>query len=171
MSMVRERKGIDRIEQDFLSALDRLRSGKPTNAKLAKMATLDTLRITVSTVALEAGHSRTLIGHKNCKYPGTRDRILALREDRDEPRTAADIITRKREEVAALRRKLAISHSEMAALVRRLDQLQAETKRKARRVARRASSNDLAGKVFAGKSTGKVIGFPRIRSKRNNDRD
>ena len=62
--------------RDFEEALARLHQGRPENHRLAKLADVGKLRITVASVAQEAGRSRTLIGTVNCRFPDVRDRII-----------------------------------------------------------------------------------------------
>lgn len=65
------------IESDFRRALARLVSGEPTSPELVRMkAKLGYVRITPSSVAREAGHSRTNIGSKLCPYPDVRKAVL-----------------------------------------------------------------------------------------------
>jgi hypothetical protein len=64
--------------RDFENALDRLRRGRPNDARLAKLAAAGKLRITVASVAQEAGRSRTLIGLEGCRFPDIRDRIMSM---------------------------------------------------------------------------------------------
>ena len=90
----------DEIEQHFMDAFARLQAGKPKDKILQTAAKLGTLRITVTSVAKEAGHSRTLIGHKGCKYPNVRDRVMALKRDPDTPTRMQDVVTKRREEAA-----------------------------------------------------------------------
>lgn len=92
---------------------------------------------------------------------------MALREDCPEPKTAADVITRKREETSELKRKLKVAHSEMAALVLRMDQMETDAKRKIREATRRMENKGKNPHVIAGAGlkskdteTGKVIPFP-----------
>ncbi|WP_043481233.1 hypothetical protein [Janthinobacterium sp. HH01] len=67
----------DDIERDFLEAIDRLRDEEPKNKKLKARKTKGTLKINFFNVALEAGHSRTLIAlEKGCRYPRVRELIL-----------------------------------------------------------------------------------------------
>lgn len=63
-------------KQAFLLALARLQRGNPEHPRLRESSSNGKLRITIATVAEEAGHSRTLIGHENCRYPETRITIL-----------------------------------------------------------------------------------------------
>ncbi len=64
------------IERDFLSALDRLKAGVPTNADLAALPRNE-LSISKSTVAKEAGHTRRLIASKDSPYKRVREAIEA----------------------------------------------------------------------------------------------
>ena len=68
----KEAPPIDGIEQDFMDAIGRLREGKPRNKLLKARVAKGILKVNTSTVALEAGHSRTLIGKKICRYPRVR---------------------------------------------------------------------------------------------------
>lgn len=155
---------VDPIERDFLAALDRLEIGTPLNPTLAKKRKLGTLKITVSAVAQEAGHSRTLIGHDGCKYPRVRARVLGLKAPVTEALTAEEVIRRLREENAALRKKLALRDTENAALILRLRQLETATQREIRKAKRNANrsegrSDQLAGSSFPSE-TGEVVPFP-----------
>lgn len=145
--------GVDAVEQDFIDALHRLKVGKPNNKALKQSVKLNTLKITITTVSLEAGHSRTLIGHKSCKYPSVRNQILALREDREVPTRLQEIISRKREETAELKRLLALAQSENAALRIRMATLEEKLKRKSREVQRLLKGNGVGDK----KATGTVL--------------
>ena len=60
------------------AAIQAVYDGCPTNADLAKMAAERKLRFSYSSVAKEAGVSRTLISGENCRYPHIRDEIEAL---------------------------------------------------------------------------------------------
>ena len=95
---------IDQIEQDFLTALDRLQEGKPTNKTLKASKVKGILKITTSNVALEAGRSRTLIAMEHCRYPRVREMIkLAKGGKTAEPRTHTELIQRLRADIADLR--------------------------------------------------------------------
>lgn len=54
---------MSRIEEDFQKALERLEKGKPTNPQLLHLMRAGGLRINITSVAKEAGHSRRLIYH------------------------------------------------------------------------------------------------------------
>lgn len=83
----------------------------------------------MTTVAVEAGHSRTLIGHKACKYPTVRDRVMALRDDSENPTRMQDIVAARRQDVAQLKRELQLAQSQAAALAVRNLQLEQEVAR------------------------------------------
>src|SRR5688572_10980510 len=53
--------GMSKIEEDFRKALERLENGQPTNPQLLHLVRAGRLRISVTSVAKEAGHSRRLI--------------------------------------------------------------------------------------------------------------
>lgn len=89
------------------------------------------------TVAKEAGHSRTLIGHNKCRYPNTRDFIVALREDPENPTRMQDVVAKKRVEAVRLSRELKLSQTQNATLLsrillleRNIERLQRENKRR-----------------------------------------
>ncbi len=155
---------MDAIERDFMDALHRLEANTPSNPALAKLAKLEILKINVSTVAKEAGHSRTLIGHDGCKYPRIRARIIGLKQPVEPALTAEAVITRLRQENAELRQKIAQRDSENAVLVLRLRQLEIATQRelrKAKRSANRQSGHPdrIAGSGFQSEN-GEVLPFP-----------
>lgn len=94
----------DPIEQDFLEALDRLIKGTPKHKKLRGDKAKEKLKVTASNVALEAGHSRTLIAMENCRYPRVREAIARTKEKKgDFPRTHTELIQKLRADIAALR--------------------------------------------------------------------
>lgn len=66
----------DPIERDFLDAIERLLGGEPKNKKLKARKANGTLKVNVANVALEAGHSRTLIAlETGCRYPRVRELV------------------------------------------------------------------------------------------------
>ena len=109
MTQRRCRMPIAAVERAFHEAIDRMLAGKPKTQKLRRLAAEGRLSINPSTVALEAGHSRTLIALETCRLPSVRNRILTVARG-DEvaaPRTAAEVITRLRAQVVQLRHQLA----------------------------------------------------------------
>lgn len=140
--MIKDRKltppvPVDAIEKDFLDALARLQAGRPKDMDLATSAKKGTLRINLVTVAKEAGHSRTLIGHDRCKYPSIRDLIVALRTDPDNPTRVQDVVAKKRVETVRLKRELNLAQTQSATLLSRMlllekdvERLQRENKRR-----------------------------------------
>ncbi|PDS57765.1 hypothetical protein CO663_16935 [Rhizobium anhuiense] len=137
-------------EADFLAAHRRLSLGAPYNDELRQRAALGTLEINLSTLAKEAGHSRTLIGTRDTKYP--RVRALIFPDEQmvpgQESEREVDAVTRpprQKEVIQALREEkkalalerdqfatrlaecaiaLALSQKENAALKERLERLE-----------------------------------------------
>ena len=141
------------VERDFLDALDRLARGAPRSATLKTRVAKGTLRISFSSVAEEAGRSRTLIGTKKCPYPAVRDRILAMTACTDpsvpavQPpgRRVQEIIARLRDEIAILKSEkaaLATQALEAANAARHLEKVVERMKRDQRRGDARASKNN-----------------------------
>lgn len=126
----------DAIEQELLAALDRLKAGKPKNKDLLALVKEGKLRISVSTVAQEAGRSRTLIGHAKCQYPHVRDKILSMRHGEGEPTRLQDVLANKRQETTRLKREVQNLVSHCAALIVRAAQLQEKNEELERQVKR-----------------------------------
>lgn len=94
---------IDLIEKDFLDALERLRRGNPTNKTLKASYKKGILKINVSSVAMEARRSRTLIGMDGCKYPRVRELIRMEKSgETAEPKTYVELVKRLRTRIADL---------------------------------------------------------------------
>ena len=111
----------EQIRQDFEDAIARLQEGLPRNRDLKRLHAKGLLRFNVTTVAMEAGRSRTLIAHQNCAYPEVRRKVLDLcrPDQRTMPRTASDSIMRLREQVKGLvaERDAALDRQHAAALL------------------------------------------------------
>lgn len=106
-----------RAERDLLDALARLKNGSPKNADLAKKARAGKLRINPTTVAQEAGCSRTLIGHENCIYPKIREQILKYRKETERPATSFEEINRQlRRDNLGLKEAVRLAMSRVAAM-------------------------------------------------------
>lgn len=95
----------DPIEQDFLDAIDRLRDGLPKNKQLKGRRAKGTLKVNVANVALEAGHSRTLIAlETGCRYPRVRELIKQAKSGHvGLPTTLNEVIDQLRADNAELR--------------------------------------------------------------------
>jgi hypothetical protein len=121
---VRTKAARDALEE----ALVRLRLGKPRNPLLAAVAAQGKLKVTVTTVAKEAGVSRTSIGVENCRFPDIRTRIL-LGDAGNEPRPVKGLtaeVQRLRVANAELRRQVETLQSQQAVMLERV--LNAERK-------------------------------------------
>ncbi|MCZ8312348.1 MAG: hypothetical protein O9320_15990 [Magnetospirillum sp.] len=71
---------VDKIEADFFRALERLHKGRPNHPDNKEAAEAGKLKITFSSLATEAGHSRTLISQegRKCKYPRVRKEVMEI---------------------------------------------------------------------------------------------
>ena len=123
---------IDTLEEDFLLAIDRLERGMPGQSVLQTLGRLRKLRINKSTVAVEAGHSRTKI----YDYPRVVARIQDLQTPVQSALTAREVIGHLRQENAQLRRDKREALSALAAMVIRLEQVEKEYRRRIREIER-----------------------------------
>jgi hypothetical protein len=89
------------IRQDFLDAIDRIKAGKPQDPDLRELVKKRKLKLDVSTVAKEAGRSRTLIARAECAYPEVRSLIMLEKESGIRPvETAQDVANSLRKQLA-----------------------------------------------------------------------
>lgn len=105
----------DPIAQDFLDALQRLVEGRPTHKDLKAKAKSGTLKVNPSNVALEAGHSRTLIGLEDCRYPKVREAVmLAKGGAKALPTTYTQLISSLRADLATVKAERRLLETTMA---------------------------------------------------------
>lgn len=102
---------------DLEAAFARLVIGEPVTPKLRVAVEAGRLRINIATVALEAGRSRTLIGHDNCPFPDLRRRILEMKEEGPTARQARQALKVANRRISELTQQLAERDSIQAALV------------------------------------------------------
>jgi hypothetical protein len=113
------------VELELYNALLRLMDGNPRQPDLRKKLRKDQLRINPTTVAKEAGRSRTLIGHQKCDYPRIRALIKAEQKAPSEVPTSFEEINGKlREENRSLRAAVNLSMSRVAAMLLRMGALE-----------------------------------------------
>jgi hypothetical protein len=129
---------VDPIEEDFLLAIERLELRTPREHVLQKNCRADKLSLNKSTVALEAGHSRTKI----YDYPRVIARIAEVQVPVRSARTAQDVIGRLRQENALLRREKRSALSALAALTVRMQQDVKKHERRVREITRAARRCD-----------------------------
>lgn len=128
---------------DLTDALERLISGTPRNPSLAKKARLGKLRINPSTVSLEAGCSRTLIGYDGCAYQNIRDRILELKISGPKATTSFEDINRElRHENQDLREAIKVAMSRVAAKDLQIEATERYAERKVREAERRMNARE-----------------------------
>lgn len=145
-----ERAAPGQVERELMDALQRLVESRPANPDLARKAQRGTLKISVSTVAKEAGRSRTLISHDRCAYPQVRAAILNYVDPPTQATSMAEINRRLHNENAELRRSIKLAREAMAAMVRRMERVKYEADREVLAAQRREQRgnrdpNELAG--------------------------
>jgi transcriptional regulator with XRE-family HTH domain len=111
------------MEQRFFDALERVRNGTPTVDRLFKLALARKLKVNITTVALEAGLSRTLIGHDKCAYPKVRNAVIGDREPIETPTNMRSINAELRKENKRLENQLCIAIAHQAALLNRMHKM------------------------------------------------
>jgi len=108
----------DPMECDFIDAIARLRDGKPRNKELRTKAKEGILKINATNVALEAGHSRTFISLKDCRYPTVRALLAQYKKEKNSgdsfATTHTELINKLRYEKAQLIAKVKSYQAEAA---------------------------------------------------------
>lgn len=112
-----QRKMIE-TEKALMQALQRLMAGKPRHDINIALAADGRLRITPSSVAREAGRSRTNIGSEECPYPHVREAVLAAM---DRGNVASEGRPSAAELVDRLRRDKAVLENHVRVLATRLN--------------------------------------------------
>lgn len=97
-----------------MEALERLKKGMPRHPRLRTLSARNALRVTISSVALEAGRSRTLIGKADCAYPAIRKRIMDRQLPPAQRRTQDEVIAQLRRDKQALREENARIATQLA---------------------------------------------------------
>lgn len=141
----------DPIEQDFLDAIDRLREGEPKNKQLKARKAKGTLKVNVANVALEAGHSRTLIAMETgCRYPRVRELIKQAKTGHEGlPTTLNEVIARLRADNAELRVQMNTHKAAVLAHFNARDKAEKEAARERAAASRLRKEIAESGKVVA----------------------
>jgi hypothetical protein len=106
---------IDQIEIDFRQALNRLKASTPNNKELKILKRKGKLRVNIHNVAVEAGHSRTLLTLTNCRYPITRKMIIGQKAESEcDPRTLTQLVIALRAEKRVLNEEISKFRDEAA---------------------------------------------------------
>jgi hypothetical protein len=153
------------VEHELMEALQRLVDRRPQDPDLAQKAQRGTLKINISSVAKEAGRSRTLVSHGCCAYPQVRAAILNYRNPPNQATSMAEINRRLRSENAELRRSIKLAREAMAAMVRRVERIKNEADREVLAARRREQGgnrdpNEIAG-VRADQITPTILNLVR----------
>jgi hypothetical protein len=142
------------------AAIVRLKAGKPSNTDLKKQQRAGKFKVNISSVAKEAGVSRTLIGHKNCAYPAQRKRVLGLRGNEPAQGTLMATVRKLRAEVVEAKSRERLDASLRAALLRRIFNAD-KAVRRAERKSKRSISRTTSGHIGKGIPESNVIDFDK----------
>lgn len=122
----------DSVLQDFKDAIKRISENAPWNPKNIKLAKRGMLKGNPTTIAREAGHSRTLIGHDTCKYIQLRTEILGVKTPHVKGKTQKErnheLIVEKRDILASYK----LCMSRLAACILRMEAMEKEYKKRVR---------------------------------------
>jgi hypothetical protein len=148
---MRERPSNQKVERDLSNALRRLEAGAPTNPELIRKIRRGNLRINPTTVAKEAGHSRTLVSRDNCAYPKIRAAILRHGPQRKPAKGIVETTADLRKRVAELKREVQAGREERVAILLRMKKLEDNANRGIAIAERRAAkaikeANEVAGR-------------------------
>lgn len=156
MQMNHERNAMTSAEKDFQAAIRRLLAKKPKHPELVAALEAGRLRISISSVAKEAGRARTLISHAQCDLPEIRNLVLSLMNSPADRKSSVQTITDLRREVSSLKEQLAMARSENVALLRRMERIDSYA-RKAIQQAERLVTRANEGRRSAGTSRNNVL--------------
>ncbi len=109
-------------ESDYLSALARIVDGKPRHPRLVREASRGAIRPSQSSVAMEAGRSRTPISGSRCSLPRVKVEIDRARRAYDISKRPPSVLARLREEdlLTSLQRECALAKREREEMRSRL---------------------------------------------------
>lgn len=149
----------------MMAALSRLRRNQPLHPELVSLNKAARLKISIASVAKEAGRSRTLVGSDACAYPEVRKAILAAAAvklpasaEREPKLSAQEIIASLREENLLLRHEkamLATRVQDAVNVARTLERKLATAEKRVSRTEARLSHPDQV--VGRAKPSGNVI--------------
>lgn len=119
------------MEEYLLEAWTRVKEGRPNNPRLVELRKKGRLKVTISSVAEEAGVSRTLIAFDGCRYPDVRQKILGVSPAGEDipvriKTNMREVNNDLREINRILEQRLKVSLSEQAAVINRMMKLEAE---------------------------------------------
>lgn len=114
------------VEKKLWEALSRVKDGTPQQPALLILSKKRKLKLTISSVAKEAGVSRTLIGHEGCRYPKVRLAILETKDHVHRKSDARTINSDLRQINRLLENRWKLLLSENAALICRMQKIELE---------------------------------------------
>lgn len=114
--MAMSRTSLDQIKMDFREAIERIQKGKPKHPNLVARQREGKLVLNPSTAALEAGRSRTYVGHAGCALPEIRSRILSEGSRSVRIGSMKETVKNLQERILELEQQAKIKDSAIAAL-------------------------------------------------------
>lgn len=114
----------DGAEKRLIDAITRIQSGDALDPDVKKAILNGKSAFSFSLVAKEAGVSRTLIGHKNCRYPALRMKLIALQKPSSSTKQIKSAFQAKVLECESLKSQLAMAQTMLAGQAIRLADLE-----------------------------------------------
>lgn len=108
---------------DFELALARLIMGTPNDPGLRALSDRGRLKVSIVSVAKEAGRSRTLIGFEGCAYPAFRRKVLETSRNGPSVALLREAFRAKAKELDLVKRQLTDSQTIQAMLLLELEAL------------------------------------------------
>lgn len=124
------------MEEHLINAWQRIKAGHPESPRLLELAKKGRLKASPTSVAEEAGVSRTLIGFENCRYAAVRRKILGEKLPVRAPTDMRSINSELRQLNKSLEQRLKVSLSAQAAMLNRMRKLELEYNDKVDEIAR-----------------------------------
>ncbi|WP_143745630.1 hypothetical protein [Massilia sp. KIM] len=124
------------MEKHLIDAWERIKAGNPENPRLLELAKKGRLKASPSSVAEEAGVSRTLIGYDDCRYAAVRRKILGEKLPSRAPTDMRSINSSLRQLNRTLEQRLKVALSEQAAMINRIRKIELEYDDKREEIAR-----------------------------------
>jgi hypothetical protein len=143
-------------EKALLEAIERLRSGTPSNPGLKARAKAGKLKINATTATLEAGCARRLAYaydrvRQALEIDGGDTSATGVEADLPRPKSLQEVVTHVRADRAEMKRERDLALSQSAALIVRLRQMERDVAREVRKAVRQAgrtqNGNQVAGNV------------------------
>lgn len=130
---------------------ERVRGGTPSHPDLIELLRLGKLKVSAANVAKEAGVSRSLLGHENCRYHQIYAQIISIGAPATQPSDMRGVNADLRKINRELEARVRSAQTEQAALINRMRLLEKEYEDKVREIERIKSR--------AGRDPNNIIGL------------